>query len=125
MKKNRNKRLITVCILTCMLLPLNACGKQGDITASEEPEQQITEQVSTEETAEIFLTNQMTENELSRVSKHELTLLDEPTEDSDKAEWDPTGHTVAVEEKVRLSGYIERLSGNGTRHSIKKSICPA
>ena len=100
MKKNRNKRLITVCILTCMLLPLNACGKQGDITASEEPQQQITEQVSTEETAEIFLTNQMTENELSRVSKHELTLLDEPTEDSDKAEWDPTGHTVAVEEKT-------------------------
>ena len=74
--------------------------KARDITASEEPQQQITEQVSTEETAEIFLTNQMTENELSRVSKHELTLLDEPTEDSDKAEWDPTGHTVAVEEKT-------------------------
>ena len=104
MNTQRIKRIITVELLSCMLLLPTACGKQENMVGSAESEQRITERVSTEqvqkeEIAEISLTNQMTDNEKSRVKKHELTLLDEPAEDAGKTEWDPDGHTVSVEEK--------------------------
>ena len=110
MNIHKIKRIIAAGFMSSILVLPTACGKQENINASEVPgqniaeqqisEQNIQEQVSEEETSEISLTNQMSDNEKSRVSKHELTLLDEPTQDSDKPEWDPTGHTVSVEERT-------------------------
>ena len=109
MNIHKIKRIIAAGFLSSIMVLHIGCGKQENINASEVTgqnisEQQISEQniqgqVSEEETSEIYLTNQMSDNEKSRVSKHELTLLDEPAEDSDKSEWDPTRHTVAVVEK--------------------------
>ena len=84
------KRTILILLSIAMVLSATACG--GNTTSSESTS---TENVQAVEP--IQLVNKMTETELSRVDKHELTLLDVPEEPTTEAEPAQTEHKVSVE----------------------------
>ena len=101
------KKLVTILLLLAMTLPVTACNNKQESTSQPESsvqqESSITTESNTAETEQpqtispTKLTNKMTETELSRVDKHELTLLDVPQEPTTEAEPAQTEHKVSVE----------------------------
>lgn len=87
------KRIVSM-LLSAVLLTATGCSNPESSKRSPEESSQITAVVQPAEPAK--LVNKMTANELARVEKHGLTLLDEP-EAQTKPETDQTAHTVGIE----------------------------
>ena len=86
------KKTVTLLLLLAMTLSLTSCNKAAEDSYSSASVEQTTEQP--QEISPTKLTNKMTESELATVSKHALTLLDEPPELSS----DPNAeHKVSIE----------------------------
>ncbi|MDE5769923.1 MAG: hypothetical protein K2H82_11115 [Oscillospiraceae bacterium] len=84
------KKAIVIFLSMTMLLSVSACNRNTE--SSENTSSEIVQTVEP-----IQLVNKMTETELSRVDKHELTLLDVPEEPTTEAEPAQTEHKVSVE----------------------------
>ncbi|MDE6087012.1 MAG: hypothetical protein K2G25_01345 [Oscillospiraceae bacterium] len=84
------KKAIVIFLSLTMLLSASACNRNTE--SSENTSSEIVQTVEP-----IQLVNKMTETELSRVDKHELTLLDVPEEPTTEAEPAQTEHKVSVE----------------------------
>ena len=85
------KKAISILLSLTVLLSASACS--GNIESSESTSQEIVQP-----TEQIKLRNKMTKNELAKVDKHGLTLLDAPEKSAnseDKSE--QTAHAVSVE----------------------------
>ena len=101
------KKIVTFLLLLAMTLPVTSCNNKQENSSQPESsvqqESSITTESNTAETEQpqtispTKLTNKMTETELSRVDKHELTLLDVPQEPTTEAEPAQTEHKVSVE----------------------------
>ncbi|MBR4083676.1 MAG: hypothetical protein IKK33_05275, partial [Lachnospiraceae bacterium] len=84
------RKAILIFLTIIMLLSVTSCSSN-----TESSENTSSEIVQTVEPTQ--LVNKMTETELSRVDKHELTLLDVPQEPTTEAEPAQTEHKVSVE----------------------------
>lgn len=84
------RKAILIFLFIIMLLSVTSCSSN-----TESSENTSSEIVQTVEPTQ--LVNKMTETELSRVDKHELTLLDVPQEPTTEAEPAQTEHKVSVE----------------------------
>ena len=86
------KKTVTLLLLLAMTLSLTSCNKAAEDSYSSASAEQTTEQP--QEISPTKLTNKMSESELATVSKHALTLLDEPP----KLSSDPNAeHKVSIE----------------------------
>ena len=72
------KKTVTLLLLLAMTLSLTSCNKAAEDSYSSASVEQTTEQP--QEISPTKLTKKMTEKELDTVTKHALTLLDEPPE---------------------------------------------
>lgn len=84
------RKAILIFLSITMLLSAAACSSNKE--SSESTSLEIVQTVEPTQ-----LVNKMTETELSRVDKHELTLLDVPEEPTPEAEPAQTEHKVSVE----------------------------
>ena len=102
------KKTVTLLLLLAMTLSLTSCNKAAEDSYSSASVEQTTEQP--QEISPTKLTNKMTESELATVSKHALTLLDEPPELSS----DPNAeHKVSIEfQTIDLENWRNSINEN-------------
>ena len=103
------KKFVSLILVTSLLI--TSCGCKNVFKL-----ENVSSEVTVTETAEpIILTNKMTETERSKVSKHELTLLDEPEEttgsEPSEHKVQIAFHTISLEEmKKSLEEHKDELS---------------
>lgn len=106
------KKAILIFLSITMLLSAAACSSN-----TESSESTSSEIVQTVEPTQ--LVNKMTETELSRVDKHELTLLDVPEEPTTEAEPAQTEHKVSVEfSTISIEELRENVESNHDQNLI-------
>ena len=111
------KKSVTLLLILAMTLSMTACaGKQESTSQAEsspttaQTENSTAEPIQTQSLAPTKLTNKMTETELDTVTKHALTLLDEPPELSS----DPNAeHKVSIEfQTIDLENWRSSINEN-------------
>ena len=99
------KRTVSVLLALSMVLALGAC-KDNSNNSNDSIESSTENTSVVTDAAPIKIVNHMTEEELSRVNTHALTLLDKPEIKDPMEQFNNSEHTLQIEFKTYTKEYL-------------------